>query len=104
MTMDTTSKILIRAAELIAERGWAQGVRVAHDGSACVLGALNKVATGQFDGSFVNYDLIIVQNRLEHAIYSPLYDGLAAWNDAPDRTAEEVIDTLIAAAYWEGDE
>jgi hypothetical protein len=22
------------------------------------------------------------------------------WNDVPDRTAEEVIDTLIAAAYW----
>jgi hypothetical protein len=31
-------------------------------------------------------------------------DGLSDWNDKPHRTAEEVIDVLVAAAYGDFDQ
>jgi hypothetical protein len=92
--MDTTSKILLRAAELIAERGWAQGSLRADDESMCALVAI------------ANADETGTQRYAAYGVLLKLLpDGrVANWNDAPERTAEEVIDTLIAAAYWEDDE
>jgi hypothetical protein len=104
MTMDNTSKILLRAAELIAAGGWAQGAYERSDGRLCALGAINYVATGDSARPRDTQDVAAARNRLLVTLGkqpSVSISPLTLWNDARRRTAEEVIDTLIAAAYWE---
>jgi hypothetical protein len=104
--MDNTSRILLRAAELIAERGWAQGGYEMEDGTLCALGAINYAAVG-VPYYRRNAAGVAATQQLRRAVAQCprwFYASIDQWNDDPGRTAEEVIDTLIAAAYWENDE
>lgn len=97
--MDETGKILLRAAKLIEQRGWTQGTYEDGDGCLCVLGAIVVAELGgrtPKDWEAATMDASAVY-RLEDTVQR----HANAWNDKRGRTAEEVIDALIAAAYWE---
>lgn len=91
--MDVTGRTLIRAARLIAERGHCKGAYALGD-RLCAMAAIN--VAGGLPPDDPSYSEALL--RLEHALG---FDYTLAWNDAPERAPEEVIDGLIAAAYWE---
>lgn len=92
---------LVRAAEIIRERGWYQGdyyegYAPGHNyggGPVCAVGALILTHDGGFDSD---------------APWPPGFFALGdevgkvpSWNDAPERTQEEVID-LLERVGWLG--
>lgn len=93
--MDKTGKILIKAAELVAERGLAKGLRISN-GSLCAYGAIAMAVNG---AAYCDSGCAKAQDRMSNMLR--LYD-FSVWNNEPERTKEEVIDALVAAAYWEG--
>jgi hypothetical protein len=88
-TPKTTRDVLLHAALLIEERGWNQG-SYQQDGRLCLLGAINLAQTGRHDK----------WNDMEAtlAVRGVLPTSCGDWNDAPGRTAAEVIAALRAAA------
>jgi hypothetical protein len=101
-----TAKVLYRAAELV-DQGWCQTVtardaagRICRPTSAratrwCLMGAVRQAAE-EADVSRARAQVIIA--------VAPLFTELglhpAAWNDAPERTADEVAAVLRRAAAW----
>lgn len=91
----TTCALRLKAAEVIEERGWCQRAFQQRDGSVCLIGALSVVLTGAATA--------------DSAALKPYRDTVAslgfmtdiggfmsavAWNDAPERTKEEVLARL----------
>jgi hypothetical protein len=81
--------VLLRAADLVAERGWGQGVFKTHDGRLCMIGAV-QVASDE-----MGVDQMQSWIRLEAYL-----DGRnpIAWNDVRGRTKTQVIRALLRAA------
>jgi hypothetical protein len=92
MTDQTVADVLNKAADLIEERGWATaGVWV---GFPCS-------ATDPEPGEeFYQYGYELAESPAYKTVvaYLGLNDNPWTWNDAPDRTADEVIEALRAAA------
>jgi hypothetical protein len=99
----TPQSILYRAANLIREKGLAKWEQQASDGSVCLHGAISIAATGRPAKSGENI------YAAEQLVYNYLTSngvpadnikptGMAYWNNAPSRTAEEVIEALEGAA------
>lgn len=86
-----TSKILFRAAQIIERDGWCQDVLVDELGRVCAVGAIDKAQTGDPEAMGGNYEPI---QKLENLIGADVVN----WNNAPERTAEEVIDMLVIAS------
>lgn len=85
----TPKQVLEAAANRIERLGWCQrrnGVKYG-DGPNCAVGAMIAVSTIS--------DARPAQIRVENFLGVP---RLMEWNDAPGRTAEEVIAALRAAA------
>lgn len=97
----TISDVLSRAADLIEQRGWCRWIQEERDGSLCIAGAI-AIASGGTASS-----------RASCGEGGPLYwpaiqqfikfvgvkdCGPAPWNNDPDRTKSQVLDTLRAAA------
>jgi hypothetical protein len=94
-------KVLVRASEILGERGWIQGEFGDQGKGYCMAGAARAAV----------YDLYGVSDYYKrHEIYSEangliaLYLGhnhrcpsIARWNDDPARTAEDVILALKKA-------
>lgn len=109
--LDAASKLLLRAAALIEKHGLCKGTLVNHAGSYCVRGAM-IVAAGEtpvyiaypdegpsrpgLGWGNLSIDSVAVEadRRLETKI-----GNSAKWNNEPERTAAEVIDTLRAVAF-----
>lgn len=92
-----------RAAEEVHTRGLSRGI-FEQDGKVCTIGALSIAATGYSFGDTVydNEILAPVARQLGWSwggdpLTSP-FQAVADWNDAPDRTAEQVADLLECAA------
>jgi len=90
----STADLLREAAGAIATYGWIQGSAGYEEVGFCAVGALSYAIdeTGGTDSSYA-------------AAYSALLDevggrggSVVMWNDAPDRTKEQVIDTLCLVA------
>lgn len=106
MTAPTTVPEALRAAAgVVAARGHCQDTYEDSAGRVCVVGAL-RVA---LFGSTVPYGYV----GNECSLYSKVHKALSlyiesafrdncvpVYNDAPERTRQEVIDTLNAAANW----
>lgn len=103
--MSALADIYRRAAEIIDERGWHQGWYSDPDGQrVCLLGAC-AVACGatfdprndqpcpEFDDSADHKRWFAAWDAL-----TPFVAHLSAWNDAADRTAEDVKALLLEAA------
>lgn len=91
--MKTTKELLIDAAHLILERGWNHGAVLNCRGGMCLMGAVIVAitdVTSEWDEGFY-----LAQDVLRKTIK---FRSLAAWNDNPRRTADEVIDALYEAA------
>lgn len=71
-----------RVADYLEKHGWTQGTYGNEDGECCILGAMNRV-----------YDIDAYTN-LADAIQDRIKDGIVAWNDAPERTKDDVIGVL----------
>jgi hypothetical protein len=85
----TTAEALRRAAQEIRERGWLSGMNDENAGSVCAMAALG-LASGDDAGVFVAARKLILDVTGSACV--------ANWNDAPERTADEVIAALLKAA------
>ena len=84
--IDEVGKILLEAADYIERHGWCQNVYQNGLGNACVMGALLQVVrTTSRDGKSLS--------RLRKYLD---VTSLENWNDAPDRTKEQVVEALRA--------
>jgi hypothetical protein len=83
---------LRRAAQIVRERGWTQGRYEEEDGRMCVEGAMS-LAHG-YQAPAGNCDVVADLFALRQVTLENVVD----WNDAPERTAEDVIAALEAAA------
>lgn len=110
----TPEEVLEQAAEAIAEHGWHQGYLTSGDPTApdhkdgnpermCAVGAINYAATGsaflwstEDDPMLAPRARQLLRKRLGGACIS-----IPSWNDAPERTAEDVILALKKAAHHE---
>lgn len=125
-TAEVSPAVILRGAALyISRHGWSQGTyyadNTAPDGMsvqsnptppACAMGAIAIAAFGRRlpEDSFLLPEWVDYKNAedalLAHLdlLYPPTGDDdfphpeIGEWNDQPDRTAEQVIDTLTAAA------
>jgi hypothetical protein len=94
-TLDDASKLLLKAAALIEERGWCQREQESDDGRLCALGALHYADGNRpYDG--VSKLGQKARNRLCRAIGTDRVGS--QWNDVPGRTKEEVVAKLRAVA------
>lgn len=90
----TTTDILLRAADLIADRGWAQGsLADAETGGLCLRGAMKVAANeAQVPTTFVamafNQWLLANEGTAD----------VPGWNDEPCRSAEDVMLALKRCA------
>jgi hypothetical protein len=112
-----TSETLNLAADLLQERGWTQGPggwpgNPAHNGTLCVEGSV--MAALSLDNSSAVWDCtpawdacVAVRNYIPPMVIVPpngeplVSRSLILWNDAEERTAEEVIATLRAVTLIE---
>lgn len=86
----TTAATLRAAARHIEKHGWCQGEMFSDAGASCAVGAIFSV-TGLVG-------LPLCCKALEAVSEHIGCDKLSEWNDAPGRTAAEVIAALRAAA------
>lgn len=85
-----TSEVLRKAGDVLRERGWHQGQFESPCGAVCVFGAVNVAITSDpGDGSLSREPVDMIRRILKR--WPP------NWNDAPGRTAAEVLATLDAA-------
>lgn len=106
MTAPTPRSLLLRAADILDERGWTQGDFVAADGCVCALGAVhlasNEIAGIPCRATFATGDLYEQALDRIYAIVGGLGSGgIAVWNDEDGRTKDEVQDMLRRAAGGE---
>ena len=109
--MKSKSEIAEGAIEILDARGWCQGV-AEHDGSVCLGSALVESAS---DGSVVavgvdwgfgslkylegqRYERAVAVGKAVLGTTISHVSNIAGWNDAPDRTADQVRDRLTAVA------
>ena len=88
--LDEVSIVLLGAARIVRER-WQQYRRGEFGEPRCARGALQEVASTWSQG-------IQAADRVSRSLGLG-GDYLASWNDAPDRTAEEVAEAMERAAY-----
>jgi len=100
--------VLRRAIEIIRRNGWHQGefvddtaAPVLADCPVCAAGALRLAVTGhpiqsQGSGVLENAEQFLA-DRLGTSSAAAIYQ-IAAWNDSPTRTVDEVLDVLERAA------
>ena len=84
MTIDNLNLLPYLAADYMRHVGWAQGVEVDADGHVCLTGALRLCSPVPGDG-YLAREVFRRRGRAE------------SWNDAPGRTADEVIDYLASS-------
>lgn len=105
--MSEIALVLKRAKELLEQEGWTQ--RYYHDayGARCAVGALRDSAFGVTEGKPWNdgFDLFkksevavcrVIGGNVEYP-----GDAITQYNDAPERTQEEVLNMFDAAVALE---
>lgn len=88
----TTKELRERAAQEIERRGWCQRSSTDPAGRVCLMKALSLADDAAKDGGeacFKAYDELYAEVGVPSGLLS-----LAKWNDAPERTKDEVIARL----------
>lgn len=94
--LDDASKLLLKAAAVIEDRGWCQWSYESLDGRVCLLGAL-KVAAGGSPNDDEDEDSVVgIAKRAMAGAVGKVF--VHSWNDHPNRTKEEVVAKLRAVA------
>ncbi len=86
--------VLRDAANLLRERGWAQGTYY-RGGGYCLLGAIRMA---RFGGLIISDHDDLLYRSVMDAVGSRIHRDIPDWNDVPGRTKEEVILLLETAA------
>lgn len=99
--LDEPSKLLLKAADLIEEHGLTKNCRQ-YGSAMCVYGAIIYAHRGDVDQNAFGPSLEAVR-RLERIVGQAPESwsegwGAANWNNAPERTSEEVVSKLRAVA------
>lgn len=92
--LDDAAKILLKAADLIEQRGHCKNAYQSMDGRLCALGAI-RVASG-FDANSLSCYSVVNTPAMRVAL--AVDDSVHFWNDEPERTAAEVVATLRSVA------
>ena len=102
------AKLLLDAAQIIRKHGLAKGTRFDDQGRVCVLGALSKAEVGNPWGSPWFRDghhsiaavkaLADTLPPIPNSEWDTTHGKCAVWNNAPERTADEVINALESCA------
>lgn len=87
---ERAAKLLRGAAALIVERGWTQGQAEDRAGRLCPIGAMNIF--GEEYPLPMGYPLACDSMWVETGMRIP------NWNDQPDMTKEEVVETMLRVA------
>jgi hypothetical protein len=88
VAQDEWRQLLLRAADLIENRGWCQHVFENPPwGGVCALGALNRAGTGP--------DYTMARTKLERHINN---FSIPCWNDKRGQTKEKVLAAFRGAA------
>ena len=99
--VDEVERVLMRAASYIRKDGHAKRA-LYNDGAYCVRGALNRACGADREDPM--WDTVPWNNRPVHSEAMGRLrktirtENEVVWNNAPERTAEEVIDALESAA------
>lgn len=92
----TPEEICLKAAEIIERNGWNQGSFVSDDGSVCIAGAARMASWGSVytknDRNLAAY--FEARRLIREVIQEP---DVVEWNDAPQRSKEDVILALKQA-------
>lgn len=109
--MPSASETLRAAHSELTRRGHAKGTMYGAGGYAdapvCALGAIDA-AVGRVEKTTTDFcaarEFNAAHDRLQRWLFhqDPLSLGVAAWNDANDRTADDVLLALKSAAEWDG--
>lgn len=98
--MTSAADTLAQAAMLIATDGHLKG-DYSRYGLHCAAGAIARVLGGGATLRFgVDYGaaLCLLREELQRDTLLSELTAVATWNDAPETTADEVIDTMLRAA------
>lgn len=87
--------VLLRAAEIVLERGLCQGPWRA-GGPLCAAGAVGEAGN---DHGLDRPEIEVRVLRFAHALGGSAASDVHVWNDAPGRNAAEVAEALERAAY-----
>lgn len=109
MTEIPTSEVLNRAADLIEDYGWGQGVgSMIGAGGVCVMGAILHAVQGRFARPDENdqdtYDVVDAcpaGQAMYRYLALPEGSELFDWNDKKVRTQSEVVEAIRACAVIE---
>ena len=94
----TPEEILAKAADLIEERGWCQGVGITGTGQRCLGRALWDATGLPIDAQC---PAVPAWRDAEAALTKELDPlDIILYNDAPGRTKEEVVTALRNAKRW----
>lgn len=100
--------IFTRAADRIRRDGWARRPECCSpkaDAPVCMTGALVREQAGGIHHLWAGGDVMtILAIVLQRDLKGRYRNRLNAWNDRPERTAEDVITVLEGAARWARDE
>lgn len=97
---DAFGRVLIEAAHAIRTRGHTQHELVSDDGRLCMIGAINFVRTGSAEFQ-ADYGGMQYTGRVADFLFGRTSHTRAVmWNNAPERTAAEVIAALEDAAFF----
>lgn len=105
--LEPWQKALLRAANLIEERGLAKHTREDEGGSLCLMGAISMAAIGTtampvFKKTDAECQAALAVNQallargVPHHLTCP--NGSAYWNNEPERTEADVVAVLREAA------
>ena len=96
----TPAETLRKAADVIRERGWYQGDFEKYPGGPCCASEAIYRASGVYSGNYSDQRQLLSKafDFLSEAAGLSPSELIAPWNDAPERTADEVIAALLKAA------
>lgn len=105
ITPTAVADILRKAADRIEERGWYHGAWLGPDGQRCAGQAIKEICLETAIGPPDHIGCAVCAQTLLNAVVTHLtrylrWDSIPMWNDAPRRTASEVIDAIRACATW----
>src|SRR5229473_310664 len=83
--LDPTTDVILGALDYLERYGWHKG-STTHGSKRCILGALREISGAH------SHVLDLAARRVQKA--NGIEIALAFWNDAQDRTKEQVLDAL----------
>lgn len=83
-------RLLLKAADLLREKGHCKNI-IEHQGRHCAVGAI-LASTSEHELHDAALDLLAKYIGVDHR------GDIPAWNNAPQRTADEVIEAFERAA------